>query len=177
MTAKELKVKQWDEARDKTSLKELLKDAIKLENPKNFAMPHNAKLLPSEKSLKEHLIWICKDVVRGYYNDRADINFNEVEIWGTETELAFGNLYSFVLGQGIIVPYSNWIYDTEVAIGKHLYGIDKENGGTYIANTDTREESTETKLSHFATKKINPKYYATISVKNGKIVTKNYETQ
>lgn len=91
--------------------------------------------IKSELSLLFRQVW-CEDVwkkeldydlaciraAREFFekqlNGDSIVNYNMIEIWSSEkgdktllTDLRFGNLYSYILSESILIPYNEWIYE------------------------------------------------------------------
>lgn len=90
----------------------------------------------------------CSDIVKEYYKNTPGVNFDEIRVWGIhitqeietmdsfgrikkETtfviDLRFGNLYTFVLVEGIVIPYSEWLYEEKIYLAGVWYYWNQED--------------------------------------------------
>lgn len=67
------------------------------------------------------------------------INWNEVIVWGQRCyhngvyigmDLRYSSLYAYVISKGIVVPYSEWIWETSFLVKEYefKYDMDKQKG-------------------------------------------------
>lgn len=103
--------------------------------------------------LNKPLNRVCMEYAKTYFSVRDDaerINAEAIEIWGEPIErdtmeLHYGNLYSHVVAQGIVVPYDEWLYEDKVIIGYTEYYWDAATGNAFVtslANTEPDEVDT-----------------------------------
>lgn len=99
---------------------------------------------------KEECRKSCRETLKWFYKERTDINWDMVDIWcvneprldssghqvGHQENLKFGNLYSYVLSEGIVIPYSEWVYEKEVKNGDKTYVWNNDSFNGIAVNED-----------------------------------------
>lgn len=82
----------------------------------------------SSEELELECVNRCGNFLRSIYGEVNHINYDEIEIWcrressrASDVVMLFGNLYSYMLAKGVVIPYSEWVYEEKVTVGLKTY--------------------------------------------------------
>lgn len=103
-------------------------EAIKLHCNRVYAILKGVNGIVTNLDMEQKCPIIIRNFFYELYWGRLDINYEEIQIWGEmasgskdSLSLRYGNLYSFVLANGVLIPYDEWTYDKEIIIEDKQY--------------------------------------------------------